>query len=56
MGNGPDDCRHKQRIDFSVAGNVRSYALDALRWAVENGIINGNDGGILDSKSLAARA
>lgn len=45
-----------KELHFSDTGNVRSYALDALRWAVENGIINGNDGGILDSKSLAARA
>ena len=33
-----------------------SYALDALCWATENGIINGKGGGILDPRGQATRA
>ena len=32
------------------------WALDALRWATENGIINGKGGGILDPTGQATRA
>ncbi len=30
--------------------------MDALRWAAENGIINGKGDGILDPQGLATRA
>lgn len=45
-----------KELKFSDAGESGSYAVDALRWAVENGIINGKGGGILDPKGLATRA
>ena len=45
-----------KELKFSDADEAGSYALDALRWAVENGIINGKGGGILDPKGLATRA
>lgn len=43
-------------LKFSDASEAGGYALDALRWAVENGVINGKDGGALTPKSLATRA
>lgn len=41
---------------FTDAGQVSSYALSALKWAVEKGIINGKGSGILDPKGNATRA
>ena len=38
-----------RRIADSVADGMR-------RWAVENGVVNGKSGGILDPKGLATRA
>ena len=43
-------------LSFPDADQAAGYALDALRWAVENGVINGKSGGILDPKGLATRA
>lgn len=45
-----------KELRFSDADSASDYALDALRWAVENGIINGYGNGILDPKGLATRA
>ena len=45
-----------KELHFSDAGEASNYALDALLWAVEDGIINGKGGGILDPKGLATRA
>ena len=45
-----------KELRFSDADSASDYALDALRWAVENGVINGYGNGILDSKGLATRA
>ncbi len=45
-----------KELRFSDAGSASDYALDALRWTVENGIINGYGNGILDPKGLATRA
>ncbi|MCI8477078.1 MAG: S-layer homology domain-containing protein [Oscillospiraceae bacterium] len=45
-----------KKLHFTDAGKASGYALEALRWAVENGIINGKGGGILDPKGLATRA
>ena len=45
-----------KELKFSDAGESASYALDALRWTVENEIIKGKGGGILDPKGLATRA
>ena len=41
---------------FSDAEASSQYALDALCWAVKNGIMNGKGGGILDPKGCAIRA
>lgn len=45
-----------KELHFHDADEVSGYALDALRWAVENGIINGKGGGILDPQGQATRA
>ncbi len=45
-----------QEMNFDDVGNASSYALDALCWAVYNGIINGYGNGQLDPKGLATRA
>ena len=45
-----------KELHFSDAGEASNYALDALLWSVEDGIINGKGGGILDPKGLATRA
>lgn len=41
---------------FSDQGKVSGYAVDALRWAVETGILSGKGNGILDPKGKATRA
>ena len=46
----------KQALDFPDADKVSTYALDAMRWAVESGIINGMTDGTLDPHGLATRA
>ncbi len=43
-------------LHFTDANKVSDYALDALRWAVENGIINGKGNGTLDPQGSATRA
>ena len=43
-------------LEFNDSEKVSSYATDAMRWAVENGIINGKGGGILDPGGEATRA
>ncbi len=45
-----------KELNFNDADKASGYALDALCWAVENGIINGKGGGILDPKGFATRA
>ena len=45
-----------KELHFTDAGKVSRYAAEALRWAIENGIINGKGGGILDPQGLATRA
>lgn len=42
-------------LDFPDAGDVSDYAAAAMRWAVENGLINGMDGK-LNPKGFATRA
>jgi len=46
----------EKELHFSDAGQAHGYALDALRWAVENGILTGYGDGRLDPRGLAARA
>lgn len=41
---------------FDDAGSVSGYAQDAMRWAVENGIVNGNGAGSLLPQGNATRA
>lgn len=43
-------------LNFVDADAISSYALLAMRWAVENGIINGKGGGVLEPKGPATRA
>jgi len=45
-----------KELHFNDADTASGYALNALRWAVENGIINGKGDGILDPKGIATRA
>ena len=45
-----------KELNFSDAKEASGYALDALRWAVENGIINGYGDGRLSPKGQATRA
>lgn len=41
---------------FTDAGQISGYAQEAMRWAVENGIISGLSGGQLASSGQATRA
>lgn len=43
-------------LTFTDADKASGYAQDAIRWAVEQGIITGKGGGILDPKGKASRA
>ena len=42
-------------MDLRMAG-VSGYALDAMRWATENKIIQGNEGNRVEPKAEATRA
>lgn len=41
---------------FNDAGQISSYAKDAMAWATTNGVMNGKGDGRLDPKGLATRA
>ena len=43
-------------LHFSDEGEISAFALEALRWAVENGILNGYDNGRLGPQGQATRA
>lgn len=46
-----------QGLDSFIDGNkISAWAVDALRWAVEQGIVSGKGGGILDPAGRATRA
>lgn len=45
-----------QDLDFTDAGRAGDYAREALRWAVESGVMSGKSGGVLDPQGLATRA
>ena len=45
-----------KELHFNDADEASGYALEALRWAVENGVMSGKGGGSLDPKGLATRA
>ncbi len=46
----------KTIADFSDGGNVDSWATEAMNWAVEHGIINGDEQGKLNPRSYTIRA
>lgn len=43
-------------LTFPDADQASGYALDALRWAVEQGVLSGKSGGLLDPQGQATRA
>ncbi len=43
-------------FDFSDASDMSNYAVEALRWAVANKVVNGHSDGRLDPKGTATRA
>ena len=45
-----------KELNFTDAGEISAYALEAVCWAVEKGIINGIGGNLLDPQGLATRA
>lgn len=45
-----------QELPFRDADQIGAYAREAVRWAVENGVMSGRSGGALDPKGLATRA
>ena len=45
-----------KELYFSDEGEIGGYALDAIRWAVENGVLNGYGDGRLGPKGQATRA
>jgi len=44
------------RLDFADEDEISDWAVEALRWATENGVIYGKEGGILDPRGYATRA
>lgn len=44
---GCDITKQAELSEFSDSGSVSDYALDAMRWAVANGILSGSDGQLL---------
>lgn len=43
-------------VAFNDADQISDFAQAAIRWAVENGILNGKDGNMLDPQGFATRA
>lgn len=43
-------------LHFADADKASAYALEALRWAKENGIVNGDGNGLLNPQGAATRA
>lgn len=43
-------------LDYPDTAQVSGYAADAMRWAVENGILNGTSSGTLDPYGTATRS
>ena len=43
-------------LAFSDVGQISDFAQDAIRWAVENKILNGKGNNVLDPKGFATRA
>ena len=45
-----------KRLNFADAEKASGWATEALCWAVDQGILQGKDGGILDPKGMTTRA
>ena len=45
-----------KELHFNDTDEISGYALEAMRWAVENGILNGYGDGWLGPNGLATRA
>ncbi len=54
--SGSPAAASSKELDFNDAGQISGYALEALRWAVESGVLNGDGGGRLDPQGQATRA
>lgn len=52
---GSPACTNKE-LRFNDAGEISGFALEAMGWAVENGVINGCGNGQLVPRGLATRA
>ena len=48
--------KNKDISSYSDAGEVSAYAVDAMKWAVGNGIIEGKSSSVLDPRGQANRA
>ena len=46
----------EKELNFADADRASDWAVEALRWAVENGILDGKGGGALDPTGQATRA
>lgn len=46
----------ERELHFADAYKASDWAAEALRWAVEKGVLNGKGGGILDPGGEATRA
>ena len=46
----------QKELNFDDVGESSKWAMDALLWANENGVMNGNGNGILNPKGTATRA
>lgn len=55
-GSGMDVSQRADLSAYSDAGQVSAYAVEAVRWAVANGILNGTAQGTLAPKYPATRA
>ena len=55
-GSGMDVSQRADLSAYSDAGQVSAYAVEAVRWAVANGILNGTAQGTLAPKHPATRA
>ena len=53
---GLNTARHAELSAFADAGSVSGYARDAMAWAVEAGLFQGTDSGLLAPGASASRA
>ncbi len=54
--NGYDTKIGEDTLSYADAADISEYALNAMKYAVEHGVITGKSGGILAPKSNATRA